>query len=68
MIAAAPPSPPAIETLTIQPVGGRWRVTSSDGLFEGVFTDVKSAVQCARAEAEAHPGHVLVLPNIRPTN
>ncbi|WP_426023178.1 hypothetical protein [Brevundimonas sp. PWP3-1b1] len=67
MIAAAPPSPPAIETLTIQPVGDRWRVTSSDGLFEGVFTDAKSAVQCARAEADAHPGHVLVLADIRPT-
>lgn len=67
MIAAAPPSPPAIETLTIQPVGARWRVTSSDGLFEGVFTDAKSAVQCARAEAEAHPGHILVLTDVRPT-
>lgn len=65
MIAAPPPSPPApppaFETLTIQPANGRWRVTSSDGLFEGVFTDAKSAVQCAQAEAEAHPGHVLVL-------
>ena len=67
MIAAAPPSPPAIETLTIQPVGARWRVTSSDGLFEGVFTDAKSAVQCARAEAETHPGHILVLADARPT-
>lgn len=67
MIAAAPPSPPAIETLTIQPVGARWRVTSSDGLFEGVFTDAKSAVQCARAEAEAHPGHILVLGDVHPT-
>ena len=54
---AALPAPPAVETLTIQPVGNRWRVTSSDGLFEGVFTDAKSAVRCARAEAEAHPGH-----------
>ena len=61
MIATAPPSPPVIETLTIQPLGARWRVTSSDGLFEGVFTDAKSAVRCARAEAEAHPGHVLML-------
>ncbi|MEN5362981.1 hypothetical protein [Brevundimonas intermedia] len=67
MIAAVPPSPPAIETLTIQRAGDRWRVTSSDGLFEGVFTDAKSAVQCARAEAEAHPGHILVLVDIRPT-
>ena len=57
MIAAPPPSPPAVETLTIQPANGRWLVTSSDGLFEGVFTDAKSA----RAEAEAHPGHMLVL-------
>lgn len=56
---AALPSPPAVETLTIQPVGARWRVTSSDGLFEGVFTDAKSAVQCARAEAEAHSGHAI---------
>ncbi|MDK2745817.1 MAG: hypothetical protein KYX67_00650 [Brevundimonas sp.] len=61
MIAAPPPSPPAVETLTIQPANGRWLVTSSDGLFEGVFTDAKSAVRCARAEAEAHPGHMLVL-------
>ena len=43
----------------IQPVGDRWRITSSDGLFEGVFTDAKSAVRCAKAEAEAHPGHVV---------
>ena len=50
-------SPPAFEILTIQPVGDRWRITSSDGLFEGVFTDAKSAVRCARAEAEAHPWH-----------
>ena len=64
---ASLPSPAIVETLTIQPVGEHWRVTSSDGLFEGVFTDAKSAVQCARAEAEAHPGHILVLPDIRPT-
>ncbi|MBB5770751.1 hypothetical protein HNP47_000720 [Brevundimonas vesicularis] len=51
----------AVETLTIQPVGDRWRITSSDGLFEGVFTDAKSAVRCAKAEADAHPGHVLML-------
>jgi len=54
-------SPPAVETLTIRPVGDRWRITSSDGLFEGVFTDAKSAVRCAKAEADAHPGHVLML-------
>ena len=53
--------PPAVEILTIQPVGDRWRITSSDGLFEGVFTDAKSAVRCARAEADAHPGHILML-------
>jgi hypothetical protein len=58
---AALPVPPVVEILTVQPIGNRWRVTSSDGLFEGVFTDAKSAVRCARAEAEAHPGHVLVL-------
>ncbi|TFW11043.1 hypothetical protein EGY25_15280 [Brevundimonas intermedia] len=58
---AAPPVPPAVEILTIQPIGNRWRVTSSDGLFEGVFTDAKSAVRCAKAEAEAHPGHILLL-------
>ncbi|WP_284877591.1 hypothetical protein [Brevundimonas sp. MEB006b] len=54
-------SPPAVETLTIRPVSDRWRITSSDGLFEGVFTDAKSAVRYARAEADAHPGHVLML-------
>lgn len=52
-------SPPAFEVLTIQPVGDRWRITSSDGLFEGVFTDAKSAVRSAKAQAEAHPGHVV---------
>ncbi|WP_292023254.1 MULTISPECIES: hypothetical protein [unclassified Brevundimonas] len=56
------PAPPAVETLTIQPLGDRWRVTSSDGLFEGVFIDARSAVRCARDEVEAHPGHLLVLP------
>jgi hypothetical protein len=55
------PWPAVVETLTVQPVGDRWRVTSSDGLFEGVFTNAKSAVQSARAEVEAHPGHILVL-------
>jgi len=60
MIAAPASTPPAVETLTIHPADGRWRVTSSDGLFEGVFIDARSAVRCARAEAEAHPGHVLV--------
>lgn len=62
MIAAAPAV--VVETLTIQPAGKGWRVISSDGSFEGVFTDAKTAVQCARAEAEAHPGHVLVLHQI----
>jgi hypothetical protein len=61
MIADPAPTPPAIETLTIRPANGQWRVTSSDGLFEGVFTDAKSAVRSARAEAEAHRDHVLVL-------
>jgi hypothetical protein len=55
------PRPAVVETLTVQPIGDRWRVTSSDGLFEGVFTDAKSAVQSARAEVEAHPGHILVV-------
>ncbi|WP_395945419.1 hypothetical protein [Brevundimonas sp.] len=50
--------PPAMEILVVQPAGGRWRVTSSDGLFEGVFVDARSAVRYA--EAEAHPGHVVV--------
>jgi len=63
MIAAPPPV--TVETLTVQPVGRQWRVTSSDGLFEGMFTDAKTAVQCARAETEAHPGHVLVLREIQ---
>lgn len=54
-----PPVPPALEVMTVQPADGRWRVTSSDGSFEGVFADARTAFRCAKAEAEAHPGHVV---------
>jgi hypothetical protein len=60
-----PPVPPAVEVMTVQPAGSRWRVTSSDGSFEGVFADARTAFRCAKAEAEAHPGHVVSFISLR---
>ena len=47
-----PPPPPV--SVTIRLTGTLWRVSSTDGLFEGVFVDRRSAVRAANAEAEAH--------------
>jgi hypothetical protein len=41
--------------------GDRWRLRSSDRLFSGVFVDRRSALRHAMAEAERHPGHVVVV-------
>lgn len=46
-----PPSPPSI---TIERVGELWRVTRSDGLFEGVFVDRRLALREAADELDAH--------------
>lgn len=58
-MAVALPTPPAV--IEVLPDGGRWRLQSSDRLFSGVFTDRKSAVRHAMAEADSHPGHVVVV-------
>lgn len=52
------PEPAVIE---IRPEGRWWRMRSSDGLFSGVFLDQQTARRHAEAEAEIHPGHVVVL-------
>ena len=58
-MAVAVLAPPAI--IEIAQDGGRWRLNSSDRLFSGVFTDRRSALRHALAEAECHPGHVVVV-------
>lgn len=60
-MALALPTPPAV--IEIIPDGVRWRLQSSDRLFSGVFTDRRTALRHAMAEAECHPGHVVVLRN-----
>ncbi|CAN5122108.1 hypothetical protein BH09PSE1_BH09PSE1_04830 [soil metagenome] len=59
MVAPAPLFPPAV--IEVSPHGGHWRLSSSDALFSGVFLDRRSAVRHAEAEAERHPGHVVVV-------
>lgn len=55
-----PPAPiPAV--IHIQPAGAGWQLTSSDGLFFGLFRDRGSALKHARSEAEIHPGHVVIV-------
>ncbi len=51
--------PPAI--LEVLPEGDRWRLRSSDDLFSGVFLDRRSALRHAEAEAESHPGHIVIV-------
>lgn len=46
-----PPPPPGI---TIERVGELWRVTRSDGLFQGVFVDRRLALREAADELAAH--------------
>ena len=53
------PLPPAV--IEIAPIARGWRMTSSDGLFFGLFTDRGSALRHARDEADSHPGHVVVV-------
>ena len=58
MIPALHPSPAFIEVL---PEGGHWRLRSSDDLFSGVFLDRRTALRHAEAEADSHPGHVVIV-------
>lgn len=56
------PDPPKLEArIEVEPSGGVWIVRSSDNLFSGVFIDRRSACRHAVSEAEAHPGHVVVI-------
>lgn len=41
--------------------GDRWRLSSSDNLFSGVFLDRRTACRHAQAEAEIHLGHIVVI-------
>jgi len=59
MAAHPPPTPPAL--IEVCQEGGRWRVQSTDRLFSGLFMDFRSARRHAEAEAEAHPGHLVVV-------
>jgi hypothetical protein len=59
MALIAPMVPPAI--IEVAPEGAYWRLSSSDNLFSGVFVDRRSACRYAQAEAETHPGHVVVI-------
>ena len=54
-----PPVPPAI--IEVAPIGTGWTMTSSDGLFFGLFRDRTSAVRHAFDEADGHPGHVVIV-------
>ena len=58
-MALALPAPPAV--IEIAQEGRRWRLNSSDRLFSGVFVDRRSALRHALAEADCHPGHVVVV-------
>ena len=51
--------PPAV--IEVTPEGGHWRLRSSDNLFSGVFLDRRTACRHAEAEAEVHPGHIVVV-------
>ena len=53
-----PALPPVIEVSCDGPL---WRLASTDGLLSGAFVDRRAALRCARDEAEAHPGYVIVL-------
>ncbi|WP_428149833.1 hypothetical protein [Brevundimonas sp.] len=52
-------APPAV--LEVLPEGGRWRLRSSDNLFSGIFMDRRTALRHAEAEADSHPGHVVIV-------
>lgn len=53
------PPPPAI--IEVTPHGAQWLLTSSDRLFSGLFLDRRTACRHAEAEAEAHPGHIVII-------
>lgn len=55
----APTVPPAV--IEVAPEGTHWRLSSSDNLFSGVFLDRRTACRHAEAEAETHPGHIVVV-------
>ena len=57
-LALQAPPPAVIEVL---PHGDRWRLRSSDNLFSGMFLDRRTALRHAEAEAESHPGHIVIL-------
>lgn len=50
--------PPVIEVRCDGPL---WRLSSTDGLLSGAFTDRRAALRYARDEADGHPGYVVVL-------
>jgi hypothetical protein len=54
-----PTPPPAV--IEVSPEGARWRLCSSDNLFTGVFLDRRTACRHAEAEAQSHPGHIVVV-------
>lgn len=58
MTMISPDTPAAIE---VAPEGGLWRLSSSDQLFSGWFKDRRTACRHAQAEAETHPGHVVIV-------
>lgn len=59
MDASAPASVCAV--IEVSQDGSCWRLRSSDRLFSGVFTDLRSARRHAHAEAESHPGHTVIV-------
>ena len=62
-----PATPPAVAeaVIEVRPDGPRWLVQSSDQLFSGVFVDLRAARRHAEAEAETHPGHVVIVRDAR---
>ena len=40
---------------------GRWLISSIAQLISGMFEDLRSAQRHAEAEAQAHPGHVVII-------
>jgi hypothetical protein len=52
---------PAVAIIAVRPAPSGWRLTSSDALFSGLFVDRRAAVRHALAEADCHPGHVVVV-------
>lgn len=62
-----PPLPPP-PGIVIERLGELWRVTRSDGLFEGVFVDRQLALREAANELDAHgPARISPPPTRLPT-